>query len=279
MAANEIIAENFAPSQWMSFPRSSIRVVDWNIDRGLQLASIIDFLGDANADIVILQEVDVNARRTKRLNVAQEIARKLRLNYVFAREFVELTQGSKASPAYHGQATLSRWKISNPRVIHFHQQSDFWKARWFKPNLEPFQQRLGGRVALASEVEGAGVPIVCYNLHLESRGNDELRLTQMNEVLRDAVEYGSRCLQIIAGDLNLNASKKPAAEALARAGFRDVVPTARVPTTPARHLLEPGRHIDWVFVRGAMAAGQGQVHNQAKGSDHYPISFKLFLHN
>jgi endonuclease/exonuclease/phosphatase family metal-dependent hydrolase len=52
-----------------------------------------------------------------------------------------------------------------------------------------------------------------------------------------------------------------------------------VPTTPARHLLEPGRHIDWVFVRGAMAAGQGRVHNQAKGSDHYPISFKLFLHN
>jgi endonuclease/exonuclease/phosphatase family metal-dependent hydrolase len=75
VAANEIIAENFAPSQWISFPRSSIRVVDWNIDRGLQLTSIIDFLSDANADIVILQEVDVNARRTKRLNVAREIAR------------------------------------------------------------------------------------------------------------------------------------------------------------------------------------------------------------
>jgi endonuclease/exonuclease/phosphatase family metal-dependent hydrolase len=123
-------------------------------------------------------------------------------------------RGYQAGLQHNGQATLSRWKISNPRVIHFHQQSDFWKARWFKPNLEPFQQRLGGRVALASEFEGAGVPIVCYNLHLESRGNDELRLTQMSEVLRDAVEYGSRCLQIIAGDLNLNASKKPAEEAL-----------------------------------------------------------------
>ena len=121
---------------------------------------------------------------------------------------------------------------------------------------------------MASEVGGAGVPIVCYNLHIESRGNDELRLTQMNEVLRDAVEYGSLCLQIIAGDLNLNASKPPAAEALAHAGFREVVPTARVPTTPARHLLAPGRHIDWAFVRGAMATDQGRVHNQAKGSDH-----------
>jgi endonuclease/exonuclease/phosphatase family metal-dependent hydrolase len=279
VAANEIIAENFAPNQWLSLPRSSIRIVDWNIDRGFQLALIIEFLREANADILLLQEVDINARRTKRLNVAREIARELRLNYVFAREFVELTQGSKASPAYHGQATLSRWTISHPRVIHFHQQSDFWKERWFKPNLESFQQRLGGRIALASEIEGAGVPIVCYNLHLESRGNDELRLTQMNEVLRDAAACSSRCLQIMAGDLNLNASKPAAAEALARAGFRGVVPTARVPTTPARHLLEPGRHIDWAFVRGPMAADQGRVHNQVKGSDHYPISFKLFLHN
>jgi endonuclease/exonuclease/phosphatase family metal-dependent hydrolase len=279
VATNEIIAENFAPSQWLSLPRGSIRLVDWNIDRGLQLALIIDFLREANADILLLQEVDINARRTKRLNVAREIARKLRLNYVFAREFVELTQGSKASPAYHGQATLSRWTISHPRVIHFHQQSDFRKERWFKPNLESFQQRLGGRIALASEIEGAGVPIVCYNLHLESRGNDELRFTQMNEVLRNAAACSSRCLQIMAGDLNLNASKPAAAEALARAGFQGVVPTARVPTTPARHLLEPGRHIDWAFVRGPMAADQGRVHNQVKGSDHYPISFKLFLHN
>ena len=279
MAANEIIAESFAPNQWLSLPRSSIRIVDWNIDRGFQLALIIEFLREANADILLLQEVDINARRTKRLNVAREIARKLRLNYVFAREFVELTQGSKASPAYHGQATLSRWTISHPRVIHFHQQSDFWKERWFKPNLESFQQRLGGRIALASEIEGAGVPIVCYNLHLESRGNDELRFTQMNEVLRDAAACSSRCLQIMAGDLNLNASKPAAAEALACAGFQGVVPTARVPTTPARHLLEPGRHIDWAFVRGPMAADQGRVHNQVKGSDHYPISFKLFLHN
>ena len=279
MAVNEIIAENFAPNQWLSLPRSSIRIVDWNIDRGLQLALIIDFLREANADILLLQEVDINARRTRRLNVAREIARKLRLNYVFAREFVELTQGSKTSPAYHGQATLSRWTISHPRVIHFDQQSDFWKERWFKPNLESFQQRLGGRIALACEIEGAGVPIVCYNLHLESRGNDELRLTQMNEVLRDAAACSSRCLQIMAGDLNLNASKPAAAEALARAGFRQVVATARVATTPARHLLEPGRHIDWAFVRGAMATDQGRVHSQVKGSDHYPISFKLFLHN
>src|SRR6266516_3059209 len=161
----EIEVGNFASTGRMLWPQNSIRVIDWNIDRGLQLRAIIDFLGDAKADILILQEVDINARRTHRLNIAQEIAQKLRLNYVFGREFVELTQGSDTSPAYHGQATLSRWKLANPCVIRFRRQSNFWRPRWFLPRTEPFQERLGGRIALVTEIEGAGRRLTVYNLH------------------------------------------------------------------------------------------------------------------
>lgn len=277
MAVNEIIAGNFAPSQWLSWPRNSFRIVDWNIDRGLNLAGIIDFLADAHADICILQEVDVNAHRTHRANVAQEIAQKLRLNYVFGREFVELTQGTKASPAYHGQATLSRWRISSPRVIHFQQQSDFWKPRWYKPKLQTFQERLGGRIALAAEIAIAGTSILTYNLHLESRGSDDLRIAQLDEVLQDASAYGSARPLIIAGDLNLNAAATVAAEKLSADGFSSAVPSARTATTPVRHLLEPGRHIDWAFVRGPVQANRGRVHSGVKASDHYPISFDLAI--
>jgi len=274
---NELIAENFAPNQWLSWPRSSIRVVDWNIDRGLKLSEIISVLGDCNADVVLLQEVDINAYRTHKLNIAQEIARKLRLNYVFGREFVELSQGSRSSPAYHGQATLSRWKISNSRIIRFQRQSDFWKPRWFKPNLQAFQERLGGRISLMSEIDLQGVPIVTYNLHLESRSDDDLRLAQLNEVLQHAMTYDPARLLILAGDLNLNASTPRASELLARAGFRDAVPTARVATTPHRHLLEPGRHIDWAFVRGTSEPSAGKVLKSVKASDHFPISFEVPL--
>ena len=277
MSAKEIIVEDFAPRQWLSWPRSSIRVVDWNIDRGLQLRSIIEFLGDANADIVILQEVDINARRTHRLNVAQEIARKLRLNYVFGREFVELTQGSNASPALHGQATLSRWKIANSRIITFQKQSDFWKPRWYLPKMEPFQERLGGRIALVSEINIQGSSIVSYNLHLESRGNDELRLVQLNEVLKDARTIDVARPTVIAGDLNMDASKQPTANAITQDGFMHAVPTGRLATTPSRHLFEPGHHIDWAFVRGPVQIGKGRVHDAIKASDHYPISFEIGL--
>jgi endonuclease/exonuclease/phosphatase family metal-dependent hydrolase len=277
VSTNEIITENLAPNQWLSWPRSSVRVVDWNIDRGLRLSEIIDFLADSNADVFLLQEVDINAHRTHQLNIAQEIARKLRLNYVFGREFVELTQGSKTSPAYHGQATLSRWRMSNSRILRFQRQSDFWKPRWYKPKLQTFQERLGGRIALVSEIDIQGLPIVTYNLHLESRSDDELRLAQLNEVLHDVTTYDAARLLILGGDFNLNVSKPRVSEVLARAGFREAVPTARVATTPHRHLLEPGRHIDWAFVRGSSQPNAGKVLKSVKASDHYPISFELRL--
>src|ERR1700761_2507895 len=98
MSSNqEIEVGNFAPRGPLFKPEGSIQAVDWNIDRGLQLACIIDFLARINADLILLQEVDLNARRTHRLDVAREISQKLRLNYIFGREFQELTQGSRSS--------------------------------------------------------------------------------------------------------------------------------------------------------------------------------------
>ena len=270
----EIVTGNFAPLRWVVWPSRSLRVVDWNINRGLRLPALIDFLAGANADILLLQEADLNARRTHHLNIAEEIARKLQMNYVFGREFQELVQGSDASPAYHGQATLSRWPISNPRLIRFSRQSHFWQPRWFLPRIEPFQERLGGRIALVAEIDVNGSKLLTYNLHLESRGNDDLRLSQIEEVLSDAARQDPECSVIVAGDYNLDASKDAAAQALAKAGFQDAI-GSRTPTTPSRALFEPGRRIDWAFVRGPIRASSGRVHHQVKASDHYPISLTL----
>jgi endonuclease/exonuclease/phosphatase family metal-dependent hydrolase len=270
----EIVTGNFAPLRWLAWPPSLLRVVDWNIDRGLQLSAVIDFLASTKADILILQEVDLNARRTHQLNIAEEIARKLQMNYVFGREFQELVQGSKTSPAYHGQAVFSKWAISSPRLIRFSRQSHFWQPHWFVPRIEPFQERLGGRIALVAEIN-AGSKIITYNLHLESKGNDELRLAQVQEVLSDAARQDPDCSVIVAGDFNLDASKDKAASAFATAGFQDAIAASRMPTTPSRRLLEAGRHIDWAFVRGPIRAASGRVYNQVKASDHYPISFTL----
>lgn len=275
MAMQEIVTGNFAPFKWVLWPPRSLRIVDWNIDRGLELQGIIDFLASTNADILILQEADLNARRTHRLNIAETIARKLEMNYVFGREFQELAQGSKDSPAYHGQATLSKWPISMPRLIRFSRQSHFWQPHWFLPNIEPFQERLGGRMALVAQINVAGSKVVTYNLHLESRGSDALRISQLGEVLSDATCYDAKCPVIVAGDLNLDASREAVALAVAKAGFQDAVRARHTPTTPARGLFEGERQIDWAFVRGPVRSCSGQVHSRVKASDHHPISFIL----
>ena len=78
-----------------------------------------------------------------------------------------------------------------------------------------------------------------YNLHLESRGNDRLRLSQLKEVLSDAARQDAQRPLFIAGDFNLNVSKNNAVSELAKTGFQDAIAAPRTPTTPSHHLLEP----------------------------------------
>jgi hypothetical protein len=167
-----------------------MRVVNWNIDRGLQLDAITDFLNSQRADLVLLQEVDVAAGRTRCRNIAEELAMRLRMNYVFGREFDELSQQTCNARAFHGQATLSRYPQANARLIRFRHQSNFWRPRWFLPQTAPFQVRLGGRIALITDIEiSEGEIVKVYNVHLESRGNDKLRLAQLHEAVCDASKH------------------------------------------------------------------------------------------
>jgi endonuclease/exonuclease/phosphatase family metal-dependent hydrolase len=270
----EIESGSFAVPRWAPYRPDSIKVVDWNIDRGLKLDGTIEFLAGAKADIILLQEVDVNCRRTHHVNVAREIAQKLEMNYVFGREFQELTQGSKTSPAYHGQTTLSRWPLSKSRIIRFKKQSDFWRPQWFLPEISPFQERLGGRMALVSEVNIAGETIVAYSLHLESKGDDELRCAQLDEILNDVERYRWETPILLSGDFNIDASGRPAAAAISRAQFQDAFADRHVLTTPGS-FWEHGRIIDWIFTRGCVRVSQPQVHRSISASDHYPLSVNL----
>src|SRR5713226_1462989 len=273
-ATQEIESGNFSVPRWNLFSPDSIRIVNWNIDRGLKLRGVIEFLDSTKADIILLQEVDLNARRTHHINVASEIAKKLKMNYVFGREFQELTQGSQMSPAYQGQATLSRWPLSGSRIIRFQKQSHFWRPHWFLPEIAPFQERLGGRMALVSAVNIAGKTIVVYNLHLESRGDDNLRWSQLDEALDDARQYNWDTPILLAGDFNLDVSREPAATSISHGQFQDAFANQHVPTTPGS-FLDHGRTIDWIFTRGRIRASQPRVHRSVSASDHYPLSINV----
>ena len=250
----------------------SLRILSWNIERGLQLPKILDFLRTTEADLLLLQEVDLNARRTRCRDIACEVGQALKMNYAFGVEFDELSQGTAAHPAYHGMATLTRGALSRARVIRFRDQSAFWKPRWYVPELPAFQRRLGGRIALVVESTIRDRKIVSYNVHLESRRNDALRLRQLNEVLADAWKCAERPIFVIGGDFNLRAGSGDVAKALRDGGFQDAVRLPDHPTTTGH----PPRAIDWIFVSETLE-GEGRVHNQVRASDHHPVSTTVVL--
>jgi len=253
-----------------------LRVVSWNIERGLQFSGILEFLTTAAADLILLQEVDVNARRTRCRDVARDLAQALGMNYVFGTEFEELGAGSGGVPAHHGLATLSPWPLSNGRVIRFRRQSSFWQPRWYVPKVALFQRRLGGRIALVCEAHVHNRRIAAYNLHLESKGADELRRSQLRETLEDAHRYAEACPVVIGGDFNLAAVDGEAAAALRAARFRDAVALPSTPTTVAGPSFKGARCIDWICVSGGVPV-VGRICGDVRASDHYPVTTTIAI--
>jgi len=251
-----------------------LRVVSWNINRGLQLNAVIDFLARSSADLILLQETDIHARRTRCGNIPCEIAQALQMNYVFGREFEELAQGKANSPAHHGQATLSRLSILDPRILKFRRQSAFWRPRWFIPPLELFQRRLGARMTLISEIRIQGRILAVYNTHLESRGSDALRGNQLFEMLAEIRRNSPEMDVLVAGDFNFDISREPMASLIANTQL----------DSPLTHLSgrsttrsRPGKDaaIDWILTGKGLIVSNPQIHDAINASDHYPISFQI----
>src|SRR5262245_40809694 len=248
---------------------ASLKLLSWNIERGLQKAGIEAAIEREKPDICILQEVDLNAQRTGHQNVAEELGRMFQLNYVFGAEFQELGQQSQGSPAYHGQAVLSALPIRSAHILRFVNQSNFWQPRWYLPNWREFQRRLGGRMALVAEIEAEGATLVVYNVHLESREHESLRLSQTEEILADIKRYGSGMPLILAGDFNTKAHDSPVVRRIGEAGFRNALGEGKAATNLK------GASIDWIFVRGPIRFENGKVHHEIVASDHYPLSVSI----
>lgn len=250
-----------------SRPATPELLVCWNIERGLQLDKIIAWLREQPPAILLLQEVDLDARRSGRVDVSDQIARALRTNHVFAAEFQELAQGSSGAPAYQGQAILTSLPLREARVLRFRRQSSFWLPRWYLPNSGPFQRRLGGRMALVAELTLSGKPLVLYNTHLESRGPEALRVAQVREMIGDARQYPPSATVVIAGDLNVKGVNSPVLRVLEETGFARVA-GGEISTTR-------GAPLDYIYARGPIVFTAPQVHADVRAADHFPVTARI----
>ena len=84
-----------------------IKIVSWNVRHGLGQDGIVDIkrigekLKSLNADIIALQEIDVNSKRSKRVNQPKVLSEILGYDYHFT-PFTETGSGE------YGLLTLSR---------------------------------------------------------------------------------------------------------------------------------------------------------------------------
>jgi endonuclease/exonuclease/phosphatase family metal-dependent hydrolase len=241
---------------------SDIRIGTWNIDRGYRLSKVIAALQGIAPDICLLQEVDLHDRRTGNRDVAREIASALGRNYAFGIEFQELSQGVSGRAAFHGQATLSRFPIIASRVLRFKRQSGFWNPKFTIPNVPLFQRRIGGRIALVTELSINGKLLVVYNAHLESRSGGLIQDAQLHEILDDLKRYPANTPVIIGGDLNSKYHPARVLKGLERENFRSVL-GERLQRT---HIIIGV--LDWIFVRGPFTIESGSVVRGTHASDH-----------
>jgi endonuclease/exonuclease/phosphatase family metal-dependent hydrolase len=270
---DSILQGSFPPRGKQQLPPANpgARIVSWNVNKGRNPGALAEALRGLDCDVCLLQEIDFNARRTGNVNVTEQIAHRLGMNWVFAPAFEELGQtgGAEAAPAFMGQSTVTRLRVRGTHVVRFHTQSSFWKPRPLVPNWPLMQRRQGGRNALAVELESPAGALVAYNLHLESRGNATIRRAQLNEVLEDARRYGDSTTVVIAGDLNSKFDPTAVLRYMETQGYRNSYGTERQRT----HKLVGS--VDWIFVRGRVGLEAGEVHREIGLSDHYPLSVRV----
>jgi len=198
------------------FPRacprlqSFVRVVEWNIERGTNLVGIIDVLNSHPvlrfSDLLLLNELDDGMTRSGDVNVPFELSKAIEAHAVFGIEYLELTKGvgheanlpGENSRALHGNAILTRHKISRPEIVPLPRCEN---------NFEGKERRIGGRIGILLNIDIAGTMLTVGNTHLDVVNTPRCRGKQMRAML-EAVDLRLRAespenqVAIVGGDLN-----------------------------------------------------------------------------
>jgi endonuclease/exonuclease/phosphatase family metal-dependent hydrolase len=188
-----------------SLERSAVRAVHWNIEHGNWYPKVEEaLLGHSelrDADLVMLNEVDLGMARSGNRDVAGDLAAAIDRFGVWTAHFLETTLGrdedsttaggQQNQESLFGLAILSRWPIGETRLIEL-------------PSPEAYQfdvERMAGRhVALVATIERPRAPFVAIASHLEVHRTRADRAEQMR-VLLEAMREEHRPV-ILGGDFN-----------------------------------------------------------------------------
>jgi len=139
-------------------------VVEFNAERGRHWMSALKILKPLNADVVILNEMDIGMARSDQQHTVSLLASALGMNYAWGMEFTELTRGTKIEQqstdgfynflGLHGNAILSRCKIEDP-IIFRDDIGGYFSDEKNAVNANGYEKRLGGRMVMLVRIQNS----------------------------------------------------------------------------------------------------------------------------
>src|SRR5262249_8024196 len=192
------------------------RAVAWNIRRGARLDAMRQAVAAppfADADLLLLSEVDVGLGRSGNRNVARELAETLGMSYAFGVSYLALTDDLGENPAglentlaLSGAAVISRHPIARVETLDLPRIRD----KFHSP-----EKRLGKKRALLAEIALPDGPLVVAACHLDSGASPAQRARQLAGVL-DGVDRSGVARALVGGDFNTSTYDVSSTLALAR---------------------------------------------------------------
>ena len=214
------------------------------------LAEVIAQAGElSRADVIVLNEVDWGLKRTDYRNVVKDLSQAMKFNYAYGVEFVEvdpLTLGTETlegetsadkqkmvenlavdksrTLGLHGTAILSRFPLTNVRIVRFVNQGHDWyndekngisklekgkrkgAGLVFGEKIER-EVRRGGRMMLLADIAHASIPggkLTIAATHLEAKAKPSERVKQLEETLAQVQSINNPV--VLAGDMNTSGS-------------------------------------------------------------------------
>eukprot|EP00122_Pirum_gemmata_P015169 Pgem_evm1s14173 len=187
----ESASEQCKTVRWDNF-----RVVEFNAERGKMWKDFVKVIHNTstlqNADVIILNEMDIGMARSNNTHTARLLAHALDMNYAWAIEFVELTNGDQSEQkatmnetnqlGLHGNAILSKCPLKNCVVYRDTLDPSYYTKTPSSTNAKGFEIRLGGRGLLTCELwtpfENKVPPPIIGSIHKLSSPRHVLNIKQ-----------------------------------------------------------------------------------------------------
>lgn len=236
-----------------------LRVLCYNIHHAnppgktgfIDIDAIARVIRDTHPDIVALQEVDRNTKRSGHIDEAKELAEKTGLQYQFFKA-IDHDGGE------YGLAILSRFPLTNTKLIPL-----------------PQAIKAEDRILALATLKVNGQNIIFANTHLDATRTHENRILQMKEILKTVEQ--EKLPIILCGDLNSVAGSETIN--LLDTQFKRTCIDNCAGTVPQN---TPTRTIDFIATRNAdWTLLKYEVIPETYASDHRPVLavFKLSNNN